>query len=149
MIYKIINAFVFGLALILMIDFLLFIGLKIHYFDALNIQEYFNIYFFDNQPFIIVGASSLVLGFFMLYSPIFRIVQGFYLIFLLLSAGALYEPVGRSMGEKFFLEPNVDFKVGKINFKADILYEGRHHYHVKRKEIEKTIMLSKKDAVRL
>lgn len=149
MIYKVINGFFFGLTLVLMVDFLLFIGLKLHYFDALNIKEYFNIYFFDNQPFIFVGISSLVLGFAMLYSSFFRIVQAFYIIFLIVSVGALHAPIGQALGEKIFLEPNVSLQVGSTIFKADILYEARHNYYIKREGIEKTIILSKDDAKRL
>ena len=89
MIYKVINGFVFGLALVLMIDFLIFIGLKLHYFDALNIKEYFNIYFFDNQPFALVGLSALLLGKAMLYAPLYRWVQGVYLVLLIASISTL------------------------------------------------------------
>ncbi|NLC28812.1 MAG: hypothetical protein GX780_08600 [Campylobacteraceae bacterium] len=148
MIHKTINAFVFGLTLVLMIDFLLFIGLKLHYFDALNIKEYFNIYFFDNQPFIFVGVSSLVLGFAMLYSSFFRAVQGTYIFLLLASLGTLHPTVGYALGETIFLKPNTTFEVGSIIFEADLLYEGRYNYYVKREGIEKTIVLSKEDAKR-
>jgi len=146
MIYKVMNGFVFGLALVLMIDFLIFIGLKLHYFDALNIKEYFNIYFFDNQPFALIGLSALLLGTAMLYAPLYRWVQGVYLVLLIASMGALYQPIGRSLGEMFFTKKDVEFVLGKQRFKADLLYEGRRDFYIKRDGIERVIKISKEDA---
>lgn len=149
MIYKVINGFVFGLAMVLMIDFLIFIGLKLHYFDALDIKEYFNIYFFDNQPFLLVGMSALILGAAMLYTPLYRWVQGFYLLVLIGSLSALYQPVGFSLGEFFFTQKDSHFMVGSQQFKADLLYEGRRYLYIKRDGIDRTIKISKEDGKRL
>jgi hypothetical protein len=145
MIYKIINGFVFGLAMVLMVDFLIFIGLKLHYFDALEIKEFFNIYFYDNQPFLLVGVCALLLGGAMLYTPLYRWIQGFYLILLLASLSALYQPIGYSLGEKFFTKKDAKFAVGSQQFKADLLYEGRYYYYIKRDGIDRTIRISKED----
>jgi hypothetical protein len=149
MIYKIINGFVFGLALVLMIDFLIFIGLKLHYFDPLDIKEFFNIYFFDNQPFLLVGACAIILGGTMLYAPLYRWVQGLYLVLLIISTGALYQPIGYSLGEMFFTQKETEFILGSQRFKADLLYEGRRYFYIKRDGIERTIKISKEDAKRL
>jgi len=146
MIYKLINGFVFGLALVLMIDFFIFIGLKLHYFDALGIKEYFNVYFFDNQPFLLVGLSAFTLGCAMLYAPLFKWVQGLYLVLLLTSISALYQPIGFALGERFFTKRNLLFSLGKQRFNADLLYEGRRNFYVKRSGIEHLIILSKSDA---
>lgn len=146
MIYKIVNGFVFGLAMVLMIDFLVFIGLKLHYFDALEIKEFFNIYFFDNQPFLLVGVSALILGGAMLYAPLYRWIQGFYLVLLITSVSALYQPIGFTLGEMFFTKKDVEFSLGSQRFKGDLLYEGRRHFYIKRDGIDRVITLSKKDA---
>jgi hypothetical protein len=146
MIYKLINAFIFGLAMVLMVDFFIFIGLKLHYFDALGIGEYFNVYFFDNQPFALVGICALLLGGTMLYTPLYRWVQAFYLIVLIASLSALYQPIGSLLGEKIFVQKDIQFLVGSQKFSADLLYEGRYHYYIKRNGIDRVIKISKKDA---
>jgi len=51
MIARLLNAFLIGVGFVSIIDFLLFIGLKINYFDAYKIKEYFNTIFIDNQNF--------------------------------------------------------------------------------------------------
>ena len=145
MIYKIVNGFILGLALTLMVDFLVFIGLKLHYFDALKITEYFNIYFFDHQSFVLLGISALFFGIGVLYTPFAKLFWWGYLVFLGVSSLALMEPVGRSLGEAFFLQENQQFQVGNVRFVGDLLYEGRHAIYVKRPEIEHTIRIVKSD----
>lgn len=147
MIAKIVNGFIIGLALVLMFDFLIFIGLKLHYFDARDIVEYFNIYFFDNQPYLLLAISALAFGITMLYTRFTRRVQMIYLFMLGLSALALFEPVGKALGEQFFLVENQQFRVGSTRFRADLLYEGRHSLYLKRDDIDHTIRILKKDII--
>jgi hypothetical protein len=147
MIAKIVNGFILGLALVLMFDFLIFIGLKLHYFDAHNIVEYFNIYFFDNQPYWLLATSALVFGVTMLYTRFTKRVQMIYLVVLGLSALTLFEPIGKAAGEQFFRVENQQFRVGSIRFRADLLYEGRHALYLKRDDIDHTIRILKKDVI--
>ncbi len=143
--YKVINGFILGLALVLMVDFLVFIGLKLHYFDALGIGEYFNIYFFDHQPFVLLTLVALLLGFGVLYTPYAKILWWGYLVSLGVSGLALVEPVGRSLGEAFFLKENQQFQIGNVRFVGDLLYEGRSAIYVKRPDVEHTIRIAKTD----
>jgi len=143
--YKIVNGFVLGLALVLLVDFLVFIGLKLHYFDALEIAEYFNIYFFDHQPFVLLGIGALILGVGVLYTPFAKLFWWGYLATLCVSAFALVEPVGRGLGKTFFLKENQQFQVGSVRFVGDLLYEGRHAIYVKRPDVKHTIRLLKTD----
>ncbi|MBE0495127.1 MAG: hypothetical protein IBX45_01820 [Campylobacterales bacterium] len=143
--YKLVNGFILGLVLVLMVDFLVFIGLKLHYFDALGIAEYFNVYFFDHQPFVLLGVCSLALGFGMLYTRFAKKIQWAYLVVLGLSGLSLVEPVGMALGEQFFLKPDQQFRIGTSVFRADLLYEGRHAIYVQRADIANTIRILKTD----
>ncbi|MDY0238663.1 MAG: hypothetical protein RBS42_07400 [Campylobacterales bacterium] len=145
MIYKAINALVFGLAMVLMIDFILFIGFKLHYFDFYEIKEYFNVYFFDNQSFLVILTSSLILGYLMLYSPFPKFFQSIYLAVLLGSLTIFYHPIGHKVAQEFFTKEDLSFTIGKQNFKATLLYEGRDKIYIKRDEIERVIVIKKED----
>ncbi len=145
---KIFTSLLFGLLLIMPLDFIIFIGLKKHYFDFYEMNLFFNIYFFDNQPFLLLLAVSLVFGFFLLYTKARKILQLLYIILLLTSFSSLYHPIGNMLGQKFFKKPNINCTLGSQKFKVDLLYEGRKYYFLKRAEIRDTIKI-KKDVLTL
>lgn len=140
---KIINSFGFGLMLILPLDFLFFIGLKKHYFDFYKIDVFFNIYFFDNQPFLWICLTSLVFGFLVLYTPLRKILEVLYIMVLLFCFAMLFKPIAGEIGEDIFMKKNLTCKLRNQEFKADLLYEGRKNYFLKREKITKTIKIPK------
>ncbi len=142
---KLISSFIFGLMLVLPLDFLIFIGLKIHYFDFYKIDEYFNIYFWDAQSFLLIFSLCFVLGFFVLYSPIRKFVRIFYLTILIACFVSLFKPISRNIGLVMFSKKALNCKLGKQQFQADLLYEGRKNYYLKREGIKKTIKIPKKN----
>jgi len=143
MINRIFGSFIMGLAFVSILDFLYFIGLKLHYFDFYNIDEYFNIIFVDNQNFYILLPLSLVVGYLLLYSPFSKIFMKIYIVSILLFASMLYEPIGKTVGDEMFVKQNQRFKVGSTVFTGDILYVGRDRVYIFRKDISKTIKLQK------
>ncbi len=145
MILEIITSFLFGFILVSLLDFILFIGLKINYFNTYNIGEYFNVIFIDNQNIFLIIALSLLFGYLMLYSKLSKFFDTFYIILLILFASTLYKPIGKYVGEQIFREKNKIFEVSGTKFRGDILYKGRNYYYIKRDEIKKAIRLSKKE----
>lgn len=140
---RIISAFLFGFMLILPLDFLIFIGLKLYYFDFYNIKEYFNIYFFDNQPMALILIASLVFGYLILFSPLKRVLQLLYIIALCACLAMLYKPLATSFGEDIFMERDKSFQFGTLSFKGDILYRGRTFIYIKRVGIKPVVKLRK------
>ncbi|NPA81186.1 MAG: isoleucyl-tRNA synthetase [Epsilonproteobacteria bacterium] len=145
MILEIVTSFLFGFILVSLLDFLLFIGLKINYFNTYNIGEYFNVIFVDNQNVWLIVALSFLFGYLMLYSKLSKFFDTFYIILLILFASTLYEPIGKRVGEEIFREKNKIFEVSGTKFRGDLLYEGRSYYYIKRDEIKSAIRLSKED----
>lgn len=143
MIVRFISSLFMGLMLVLPLDFLFFIGLKKHYFDFYQIDEYFNVYFFDNQPFLWLIIGSLIMGFLFLYTSFKRIVGFVYVFVLIVFLLVLYKPIARKIGSEIFEKPNVTFVLGSQKFQANILYEGRVKYYLKRKNISYTIKIPK------
>lgn len=145
---KIVSAFLFGFILLLPLDFLIFIGLKLYYFDLYKVKEYFNIYFFDNQPIVFMLIASLVFGYLILFSPLKKLLQLLYIVALCGCIAMLYKPLATSFGEDIFMEKNKKFQFGSLNFEGDIIYKGRTFLYIKRVGIEPTIRL-KKDKVKI
>lgn len=145
MIARVINAFLMGIAFVSIIDFLIFIGLKINYFDLYGVKEYFNVIFIDNQNFYILLPLSLVVGYLLLYSGFAKFFIRVYLVALLVSITALYKPVGKEIGKQAFLKENLRFKVGKTTFSADLLYKARDYTYLYRKDLAKTIKLKNEE----
>jgi len=143
MINRMFSSFIMGLAFVSILDFLYFIGLKLHYFDFYNIDEYFNIIFVDNQNFYILLPLSLVVGYLLLYNTFSKIFMKIYIVCIILFAFMLYEPIGKIVGGDMFVKESQRFKVGSTVFTGDILYVGRDRVYIFRKDISKTIKLQK------
>lgn len=119
------NAFLFGLVFVLGLDFILFVGLKLNYFDYYGIDIYFNTLFADNQPWLLLLVLSAVLGYAMLYLRGSKIFDRFYIILFLLAALTFYPPVGRAAGERLFTQKGVKASLYGKEVTVDILYKGR------------------------
>ena len=142
---RVFNAFLFGFIFLFMIDFIIFVGLKINYFELLKIGEYFNAYFIDSQPWLFLLIASPILGYFMLYFKLMRYVQLGYMIVLVGSTLTFAEPIGKDLGYLLFLKKDVELKAGANEFKADILYEGRKYMYIIREGYEGTIRVPYSD----
>lgn len=145
MIYRIINSFFMGFAFVSLLDFLYFIGLKLHYFDFYHISEYFNVIFIDNQNFYLLIPSFFIAGYLMLYSGFSKIFIRIYILCIIISISALYEPVGNYLAKSAFMKENQTFQVGPRKFNGDLLYRGRQYTYIYRKDLSKTIKLLNTD----
>ncbi len=145
MISKIINSFFLGLIFVLLLDFLIFIGIKINYIDFYNIKVYYNVLFVDNQSYILLFVLSAFFGYLISNKKSIRVFAYIYIFLIFIALSTLYSPIGKSLGELLFQKNSLSFKVGKITFKGDLLYRGRKQTYIYRKDINKVIKLSNKD----
>jgi len=145
MIIRLITSFLFGFILVALLDFVMFIGMKLNYFDYYDIKEYFNVIFFDNQNFPIFLILALAFGYLMMYSKFAKIFDVLYIIMLLFSITTLYSSVGKSVGERFFLEKDKEISTNSTEFIGDILYRGRDAIYIKRDGVEKAIKINRDD----
>ena len=139
---KIINSFFLGLIFVLLLDFLIFIGIKINYIDFYNIKVYYNVLFVDNQSYILLFVLSAFFGYLISNKNSTRVFAYIYILLIFVTLSTLYTPVGKSLGELLFQKDNLSFKVGKISFKGNLLYRGRKYTYIYRKDINKVIKLS-------
>jgi hypothetical protein len=145
MIYRIVNSFFMGFAFVSLLDFLYFIGLKLHYFDFYHISEYFNVIFIDNQNFYLLLPSFFIVGYLMLYSTLAKVFIRIYILCILISISALYQPIGNYLAKSAFMKENQTFQVGSRTFNGDFLYKGRRNTYIYRKDLSKTIKLLNTD----
>jgi len=145
MIFRLINSFFMGFAFVSLLDFLYFIGLKLHYFDFYHISEYFNVIFIDNQNFYLLIPSFFIVGYLMLYCKFSKIFIKIYILCIIISISALYEPIGNYLARSAFMKENQTFQIGSTKFIGDFLYKGRKNTYIYRDDLSKTIKLLNKD----
>jgi hypothetical protein len=141
MIFGLFNSFLFGVILISLLDFILFLFLKINYFNALNINEYFNDIFVANHNFVILLSLTIPVGYLFIYAPFRKWIEKLYLFCILIAILGFVPSIGLEIGKKIFLEPNKTFILGNTTFNGDLLYRGKKFVYIKRPEIEKTIAI--------
>ena len=118
---KFIQAFLSGIFFTFILDFFLFLGIKLHYIDYYEIDLYYNILFADHQCLIPYLIMSALLGYLTIYFQHQKItaviLAGLFGIVLL----SLIPPIGNSVGKMVLLE------------KDQTLKDDRYTYHGQRK----------------
>lgn len=139
---KLFNALIFGAIFLLLLDFLLFVGLKLNYFDHYGIEEYFNTIFIDNQPYILFVLLSIILGYAMFYLKRRRVFDRIYIILILIVATTFYQPIGEAVGSFLFTQKDQRLEVMDHNVTIDILYQGRQSIYLKKREHSRAVKYS-------
>ena len=142
---KFFQAFLTGIFFTFILDFFLFLGIKENYIDLHEIDLYYNILFADHQCWLLYGVVSAILGFIIIYldkNKISAIVLGTLLFLVSLT---LIPPIGNTLGEVMFMQKNVTLKDSRHTFIGDIYYSGRTQITFYEYELDKIIILEKKD----
>jgi hypothetical protein len=142
---KLFNALIFGSIFVLLLDFLLFAGLKINYFDHYGIDEYFNVIFVDNQPYLLLFILSIALGYAMLYMKKSKIFDRLYIVLILIFATTFYQPVAITVGTFLFAQKDQKLQLFDTNITTDIIYQGRQALYLKKSNIQKATKVLKSD----
>ncbi len=129
---RIVNALVFGLVFVLLLDFVFFVGVWLHYFKAYGVDTYFNVLFFDAQRWWVLLIVAPVVGYLMLYGRWARGFERLWLGLFVLVALTFYPPVGKWVGEWLFMQRGVEAKVLDKRVCVDILYRARDGIYLKR-----------------
>lgn len=137
------TAFIFGLIFVLILDFLLFAGMKINYFDHYGIDEYFNTIFADNQCYLLLIVTAFLFGYAMLYVRGNVFFDRIYIVLILLFALSFYAPVGRWAGELLFVKKNQSISLEHNTLTGDILYNGRYNMYLKNEGAAKATAIPK------
>ena len=139
---KILQLLFTGMFFTFILDFFLFLGIQLHYIEALEINLYYNILFADNQNFYLFFFLSLLLGSVVLYARHIVSILLIGTLFLLTSA-TLFAPVGFKLGEFFFMEKNKTLYTQKFQYKGDIYYDGRKEIYFYDYKLGKMLTIEK------
>ena len=133
-----------GIFFTFILDFFLFLGVKLNYIDPLGFTLYYNILFADNQNFLLFFTLSIFIGWLLYFTKnIIRIPV--MLLFFALSFTTLIPSVGKAVGEWLFMKPNVTLHDKKFTFHGDIYYIGREKVLFYDHDLKKMIELDKKN----
>lgn len=141
---KIVMVVLSGIFFTFIADFFLFLGLKLHYIDPLQIDVYYNILFVDNQNVFLFFTLTLVIGALIFYTDK-KLYIPILIVFYLGVLSTLFPSIGKSIGEKLFMKKDVTLHNHKFAFRGDILYIGRKTIYFFDKELDKMIELKKNE----
>ncbi len=138
-----IQLFLTGALFTFILDFFLFLGIKLNYIDPLGFQIYYNVLFADNQNIVLFLAFSFLIGWLLYYTKnSVRIPLMLFLFFLVFAT--LIPSIGKFVGETLFMKPNVTLHDKRFTYTGDIYYIGREKVLFYDNDLKKIIELDKK-----
>ena len=140
---KFFQALLTGIFFTFILDFFIFLGIKLNYIDFYEIDLYYNILFADNQCFILYALVSALIGYLVIYlnnNKISAIVLG---ILFSLAALTLVPPIGYSLGEMILMTKNTTLQDSRHTYVGDIYYDGRKKISFYDYNLKKIINLDK------
>ena len=140
---KFLQLFLTGALFTFILDFFLFLGIKLHYIDPLGFTLYYNVLFADNQNFLLFFAMTLFTGWLLYYTKNAIRLPVMLLLFALVFS-TLIPSVGKFVGETLFMKPNVTLHDKKFTYHGDIYYIGREKVLFYDYDLKKMIELDKK-----
>jgi len=139
---KVIQALLSGIFFTFILDFFLFLGIKLHYIDTLEIDLYYNILFADNQNIFLFIFFTALLGYVTLYQSykISLIVLG---TLFMLTLATLIPPIGYKVAESILLEHDKTLYTKSFIYKGDIYYDGRKELYFYDYKLDKMLKFDK------
>jgi len=139
---KIFQAFLSGLFFTFILDFFIFLGIKINYIEENNINLYYNILFADNQNIFIFAFFTIIVGYLINYTSTRTILFGMGLLFIL-AFSTLIPPIGKITGELLFLKKDITLKTKKFSYHGNLYYNGRKKITFYDYKLKKVIIINK------
>ena len=140
---KFFQAFLTGIFFTFILDFFIFLGIKLNYIDFYEIDLYYNILFADHQSLLIYAVFSAIIGYLVIYidnNKISAIVLG---VFFSIAALTLISPIGYKLGEMMLMKKNTTLQDERHIYIGDIYYDGRTRITFYDYNLKKIINLDK------
>ncbi|WP_455756624.1 hypothetical protein [Sulfurimonas sp.] len=142
---KLVQALLGGMFFTFILDFFIFLGIKLHYIDFYKIDLYYNILFADNQNIFIYAFFTLLFGFIITYIDNYKLSIAIIGSLSILALLTLIPPIGHKVGEIIFVQKNINLKDSRHTYIGDIYYDGRDKITFYDYELQKIITLNKKE----
>ena len=140
---KFFQALLTGMFFTFILDFFIFLGIKLNYIDFYEINVYYNILFADNQYFILYAVFSAIIGYLVIYlnnNKVSAIILG---ILFSITALTLVPPIGYKLGEMMLMKNNTTLQDERHTYVGDIYYDGRERVTFYDYNLKKVINLDK------
>lgn len=142
---KLFQAFFTGMFITFFLDFFLFLGIQLNYIKFHEIDLYYNILFADHQNGLIFFTLTFIFGFLVVFINNTRLSLVVIGILSVLTLSTLLPSVGHKVGEIFLMKKNIVLTDTRHDFHGDIYYDGRDKITFYDYELQKIILLDKKD----
>ena len=142
---KFLQAFLTGSFFTFILDFQLFLGIKLNYLDHYEIKEYYNVLFADHQNIFYILALVIIIGFVITYLNNTKISLALLIILFATTLLVFIPPIGESIGAKLLQEQNIRYQDSRYIYKGTLYYEGRQNVTIFDDELQRLITLNKKD----
>jgi len=142
---KFVQAILSGIFFTFILDFFIFLGIKLNYIDFYQIDVYYNILFADHQNIFIFTIFSFILGAVVIYIKSNKVSIILIGVMFLLTLSTLFQSVGHFVGEKMLMKKNTTLKDSRYTYVGNIYYNGRKTITFYDYELKKIILLNKKD----
>ena len=142
---KLVQALLSGIFFTFILDFFIFLGIKLHYIDFYEIDLYYNILFADNQNIFVFGFFTVFIGYLVVYVNFIKLQLSVIGLLFLIAFSTLIQPIGHSVAEAMLMSKNQTLHNSRHTFVGDIYYDGRKTVTFYDKELQKIIILDKKE----
>ena len=142
---KVVQALFSGIFFTFILDFFIFLGIKLHYIDFYEIDLYYNILFADNQNIFIFSFFTIFIGYLVMYVDFIKLKLSIIGLLFIFSFSTLITPIGHSVGEMILMKKNQTLQNARHTFVGDIYYDGRTTFTFYDTELQKIVILDKKE----
>jgi hypothetical protein len=139
---KLVQALLTGAFFTFILDFFLFLGIKLNYIDTHHIDVYYNILFADHQNIYLYAIFTIIIGYLVIYlsNRFALMVVG---LMFVASFSTLIPAVGKSVAQEILMQKGVTIQTKRFSYHGDIYYDGRKNITFYDYDLKKVIILPK------
>ncbi|MEA3523755.1 MAG: hypothetical protein U9R50_12385 [Campylobacterota bacterium] len=142
---KVVQAFLIGSVITFILDFQFFLGIKLHYLDYYEIDEYYNILFADHQNLLYLIPLVILTGLVTMYINSTKFILSVLGVVTAITLLVFIPSIGERVGAYVLQKDNVRYEDARYIYKGTLYYEGRYKITLFDDELQRLITLDKKD----
>jgi len=142
---KLFQAFLTGAFFTFILDFQLFLGIKLNYIDRYEINEYYNILFANHQNLLYIIPLVILIGFVTTYLKTAKVPLIALGVLFAITLLVFIPSVGERVGATLFQKKDVRYYDGRYQYRGTLYYESRQNVTLFDEELQDLITLNKKD----
>jgi hypothetical protein len=142
---KFFQAFLTGSFFTFILDFQLFLGIKLNYLDYYEIKEYYNVLFAEHQNILYIVPLVIFIGLITTYLNSTKVSVAIMSTLFFITMLVFIPSIGREVGAKILQKKDIRYQDSKFIYRGTLYYEGRQKVTIFDDELQRLITLNKKD----